>query len=60
MAVSELRLIKRCVEFCKKEDIKTIPHWTRGIYVLFKKQPRLDKYDVVYIGTAAGMKTATR
>ncbi len=59
MAVSELRLIKRCAEFCEKKDIKFIPPWTRGIYVLFKYRFRLDKYDVVYIGMAAGTKTAS-
>jgi len=59
MAVSELRLIKRCAEFCEKKDIKFIPPWTRGIYVLFKHRSRLDKYDVVYIGMAAGTKTAS-
>jgi hypothetical protein len=59
MPVSELRLIKRCSEFRPKEDIKAIHPWTRGIYVLFKHRPQLDKYDVVYIGMAAGMKTAS-
>ncbi len=59
MPVSELRLIKRCAEFCEKEDIKKIPGHTRGIYALFKYRPRLNKYDVVYIGMAAGTKTAS-
>lgn len=59
MPVSELRLIKRCAEFCEKKDIKNIPGYTRGIYALFKYRPRLDKYDVVYIGMAAGTKTAS-
>jgi hypothetical protein len=59
MSVSELRLIKRCAEFCEKKDIKIIPVWTRGIYVLFKYRPRLQKYDVVYVGMAAGTKTAS-
>ena len=59
MPVSELRLIKRCAEFCEKKDIKNIPPWTRGIYVLFKYRPRLEKYDVVYIGMAAGIKAAS-
>jgi len=59
MPVSELRLIKRCAEFCKKKDITSIPGHTRGIYVLFKYRPRLNKYDVVYIGMAAGTKTAS-
>ncbi len=36
-----------------------IPPWTRGIYVLFKYRPRLEKYDVVYIGMAAGIKAAS-
>ena len=59
MPISELRLIKRCAEFCKKKDIKNIPAYTRGIYVLFKYRPRLNKYNVVYIGMAAGTKTAS-
>jgi len=59
MAVSELRLIKRCVEFCKKKDIKNIPAYTRGIYVLYKERSKSEKYDVVYIGMAAGTKTAS-
>jgi len=59
MSVSELRLIKRCAEFCDVDQIKLIPHNTRGIYVLFncrgnKHQPR---YDVVYIGMARGLKS---
>lgn len=59
MPVSELKLIKRCAEFCEKKEIKNIPPHTRGIYVLFKHRPRLNKYDVVYIGMAAGTKTAS-
>jgi len=60
MAVSELRLIKHCVEFCEKEEICRIPTNTRGIYVLFKKLPRLNKFDVVYIGMAGGEKAGIR
>jgi len=59
MPVSELRLIRSCAEFCEKKEIKNIPPYTRGIYVLFKYRPRLNKYDVVYIGMAAGTKTAS-
>lgn len=59
MAVSELRLIKRCAEFYEKKDIRKIPPYTRGVYALFKYRTRLDKYDVVYIGMAAGTKTAS-
>jgi hypothetical protein len=60
MAGSELRLIKHCVEFCEKEEIGRIPPNTRGIYVLFKKLPRLNKFDVVYIGMAGGEKAGIR
>ena len=56
MAVSELRLIKNCMEFVHQDDVKNVPPKTRGLYVLFKYRPRLDKYDVVYIGMAGGEK----
>ena len=59
MPVSELRLIKRCAEFVHKDDVKKVPAYTRGIYVLFKYRPKLKRYDVVYIGMAAGTKTAS-
>lgn len=65
MAVSELRLIKNCVEYLKKskENIKKIPKKTRGVYVLYKKRankkkPNGEAYDVVYIGMAGGEKKA--
>ena len=58
MPVSELRLIKRCVEFVPIDEAKNVPHRTRGVYVLFKYRPRLNKYDVVYIGMAGGEKKA--
>lgn|SRR5262249_7597984 len=54
MPISELRFIKRCAEFCSKDQIRNIPRNTRGIYVLLCKRPRLDKYDVLYIGMARG------
>jgi len=65
MAVSELKLIKRCVEFCEIEEISNIPSNTRGIYVLFKHRKKIDRatrtwndrYDVVYIGMAGGART---
>lgn len=59
MAVSELRLIKRCVEFLPKKQINSVPRYTRGIYVLFKHRSPQNKYDVVYVGMAAGAKTAS-
>jgi hypothetical protein len=59
MAISELRLIKRCIEFCAKTEIRKIPGRTRGIYVLFNMRGKAseDLYDVVYIGMARGAKT---
>ena len=32
MSVSELKLIKRCVEFCAKAEIRKIPWKTRGLH----------------------------
>jgi hypothetical protein len=63
MAVSELRLIKHCVEFRDKSYIKKIPLRTRGVYVLYKKRsnkkkPKGEAFDVVYIGMAGGEKKA--
>jgi hypothetical protein len=59
MPVSELKLVKRCVEFCEISEIRQIPRNTRGIYVLFKHRRKRskDKYDVVYIGMARGAKS---
>jgi hypothetical protein len=51
MPASDLRLIKRWVEFCDKSELNNVPHNTRGIYALLKKCRR-EKYDVVYIGMA--------
>ena len=65
MPISELKLIKRCVEFCEIDEIRDIPKNTRGIYVLFKQRKKIAKrpkklrvkYDVVYIGMARGSKS---
>jgi len=59
MPVSELKLIKRCVEFCAKTERLKIPWKTRGIYVLLNKR-RKGVYDVVYIGMARGAKSGMR
>ena len=59
MAVSELRLIKRCAEFLSKDEIKNIPAHTRGVYALLRYRKKLDMYEVVYIGMAGGEKTAS-
>jgi hypothetical protein len=55
MQQSPLRLIKRCIEYIPVEDILRFPRGIRGIYVLYKHHPGIDKYDVVYVGmTNAG------
>ena len=59
MPVSELKLIKRCAEFLPRSQIKNIPHYRRGIYALLRRRPKLNAFDVVYIGIAAGTKTAS-
>jgi len=63
MPVSELRLIKHCVEFHDESYIKKIPLRTRGVYVLYKKRsnkkkPKGEAFDVVYVGMAGGEKKA--
>jgi len=60
MPISELKLIKNCVEFRHKKEVNNLPGYTRGIYVLFKYRPIQDKYDVVYIGMAAAEKAGIR
>jgi hypothetical protein len=55
MPVSELKLIKHCVEYLPQSDILRIPRNTRGIYVLFEKHSG-DKFNVVYVGMAGGEK----
>jgi hypothetical protein len=54
MAVSELKLIKRCAERLKTKQITYVPSHTRGIYTLLKYRPKQNVYDVVYIGMAGG------
>ena len=60
MAVADLRLIKRFAEFRPREEIDEVPRYTRGIYVLLKYRPRLQMYDVVYVGMAGGPKAGIR
>jgi hypothetical protein len=59
VSISELRFIKRYAEFCPKTDINGIPPKTRGLYALLNKKPS-EKYEVVYIGMARGLKTGVR
>jgi len=55
MQQSPLRLIRRSVEYLPVDEVLRFPRGIRGIYVLYKYRPRLDKYDVVYVGmTRAG------
>jgi hypothetical protein len=35
------------------EDIDKFPRGMRGIYVLYKQRPRVQRFDVVYVGMAA-------
>jgi hypothetical protein len=60
MPVSEMKLIKRCAEFLPRSKIKNIPPYRRGIYALLRYRPRLDLFDVVYIGMAGGEKAGIR
>lgn len=57
MAKSELRLIKRALEYVPQEEIGRVPKSTRGIYALYKRRGRKDAsahhYDFVYVGMAA-------
>lgn len=57
MPISELRFIKRCAEFCPKDQIGNIPHGTRGIYALLRCRPKANEYEVIYIGMARGKGT---
>ena len=58
MQKSELRLIKNAIEFLPQEEISSVPHGTRGIYVLYKrrgpKSAESHHFDFVYIGMASG------
>jgi hypothetical protein len=52
MPISETRFIKRCAQWKEKAEINLVPSGTRGVYALLRRQPRIGKYDVVYIGMA--------
>lgn len=52
MSVSELKFIKRCAEHIDKKDFKDLMKGLRGIYALFIKRPKLNSFDLVYIGMA--------
>jgi hypothetical protein len=52
MAISETKLIERCVQWQPKSDVGQIPHGTRGVYALLHHVPKANKFNVVYIGMA--------
>jgi len=60
MPASELKLIKRFSEFRSRDEIENVPPNTRGIYALLKHRPRLNLYDVVYVGMAGGSKAGIK
>jgi hypothetical protein len=50
MTPKSTRFIKRCAQWKAKADIHLIPPGIRGVYALLRFRPRIQKYDVVYIG----------
>jgi hypothetical protein len=55
-----LRLVKRCRLYEHRGDRDPIPHVTRGLYVLYKKTSKKEKYEVVYIGVGGVAKDAAK
>lgn len=49
-----LRLVRRCWQWIPKTQVKFVRQGLRGIYALHRYRPRLEKYDVVYVGMADG------
>ena len=45
-----LRLIRRCSEYLPQDRWPEVPRGTSGIYVLYWHRPRINRYDVVYVG----------
>lgn len=60
MAMSDLRFIKRFAEFRSRDEIGEIPAGTRGIYALLEWRPKLNKFDVIYMGMARGLKAGVK
>ncbi|MGB7541529.1 MAG: hypothetical protein WBM28_05875, partial [Burkholderiales bacterium] len=50
---SPLKLIWKAEEFLSVAELRGLPAGMRGIYVLYKYRPKLDRYDVVYVGMAS-------
>jgi len=49
-----LRLVRSCAQWIPKTQIDSVPKGLRGIYALHRHRPRINKYDVVYVGMADG------
>jgi hypothetical protein len=60
MEQSPLRLIKRFSEYIPVGEINRMPLGLRGIYVLYKKRPKIGSFDVVYVGMTLGGKGGIR
>src|SRR5438552_3418062 len=57
MPESDLRLIRRRIEFITPSEVRDLPSRLRGIYVLYKKRRKVRPngkpcFDVVYVGMA--------
>ena len=59
---SPLRLIKRWRRYEEKGDLRFIPHITRGVYILYRRDENAkpNVYNVVYIGVAGVAQDAER
>jgi hypothetical protein len=53
-SVPVLRLVRQCAQWIPKSEINSVPDGMRGIYALHRHRPRINKYDVVYVGMAEG------
>lgn len=51
-ALETLRPIRYCGQWFHKSEATRLPEGIRGVYALLKHRPRVEKYDVVYIGMA--------
>jgi hypothetical protein len=50
MPISPTKFIERCAQWKSRSEINLVPSGTRGVYALLHLRPRIQKYDVVYIG----------
>ena len=61
MPISEMKLIKNALEYVEQSEIRQVPKYTRGIYVLYTRRGRRSAerhhYDVVYVGMARGQRS---